>query len=445
MKILSLTAGAGGMYCGSCLRDNALAAELLARGHDVTLVPLYTPLLTDEPNVTRPQVLFGGISVYLQQHFALFRKMPRLVDRWLDSPWLIKAFADRSVSTDPRLLGGLTISMLEGADGLLRKEFDKLLEWTAGEPPPDIVNLTNSMLIALARPMAEAFGRPVCCTLQGEDLFLDGLIEPYRTRARELIRQQIQYVDRFVAVSDYYARFMARYLQIPADRVSVVPLGINTPGFERRSTSDGVFRVGYFARVAPEKGLHVLADAFQRLRQRTGGARIRLEVAGYLAPAHRTYLADIERSLRRAGLGGDFAYRGALDRDGKLAFLRNLDVLSVPATYDEPKGIFLLEAMASGVPVVQPRRGGFTEIVERTGGGLLVEPDNVESLTEGLHRLWTDPALRGTLARQGYDGVRAQYTVQRATDRVLAVYDEVIRARHSPGANAVSHRSTAVR
>src|SRR5688572_9520937 len=230
MKILSLTAGAGGMYCGSCLRDNALAAELLARGHDVTLVPLYTPLLTDEPNVTRPQVLFGGISVYLQQHFALFRRMPRLVDRWLDSPWLIKAFADRSVSTDPRLLGSLTISMLEGAGGVLRKEFDKLIEWTAGEPAPDIINLTNSMLIALARPMSEAFGRPVCCTLQGEDLFLDGLIEPYRARARELIREQIRYVDRFVAVSDYYAGFMARYLRIPSDLVSVVPLGINTAG-----------------------------------------------------------------------------------------------------------------------------------------------------------------------------------------------------------------------
>ena len=185
------------------------------------------------------------------------------VDRWLDSPRLIKAFADRSVSTDPRLLGGLTISMLEGTGGVLRKEFDKLLEWTAGEPAPDIINLTNSMLIALARPMAEAFGRPVCCTLQGEDLFLDGLIEPYRTRARDLIRQQIRHVDRFVAVSDYYAGFMARYLQIPADAISVVPLGINVAGFERRTASDGVFRVGYFARLAPEKGLHVLADAFQ--------------------------------------------------------------------------------------------------------------------------------------------------------------------------------------
>ena len=446
MKILSLTAGAGGMYCGSCLRDNALAAELIGRGHDVTLVPLYTPLLTDEPNVTRPDVLFGGISVYLQQHSPVFRKTPRVLDRILDSPRLIKAFADRSVSTDPRLLGDLTISMLEGAGGALRREFDKLIEWTAGEPVPDVINLTNSMLIALARPLAEAFGRPVCCTLQGEDLFLEGLTEPYRARALDLIRRQIPHVDRFVAVSDYYAGFMARYLQISPAAISVVPLGINMSGFERRASAlDDVFRVGYFARVAPEKGLHVLADAYRRLRQRAGGAHMRLEVAGYLAPGHKAYLAGLRQSLERAGLADEFSYRGAVDRAGKLAFLKGLDVLSVPATYDEPKGIFLLEAMASGVPAVQPRRGGFTEILERTGGGLLVEPDDVESLTEALHTLWRDPALRRQLACRGYDEVRAQYTIQHTADRALAVYEDLIRATRQPVARALSNQSAVTR
>jgi glycosyltransferase involved in cell wall biosynthesis len=439
MRILSITAGAGGMYCGSCLRDNAMAAELIKRGHEVTLVPLYTPLLTDEPNVTRPQVLFGGISVYLQQCSAFFQRTPRLVDRLLDSPRVIKAFADRSVSTDPRLLGGLTVSMLEGENGILRKEFDKLLEWTRDEPTPDVIHLTNSMLIALAQPLANAFGRPVCCTLQGEDLFLENLIEPYRTRALDLIRQQIRHVDRFVAVSDYYAKFMAGYLRIPPDAISVVPLGVNTAGFEQRLSEDGTFRVGYFARVAPEKGLHVLADAFRRLRARTGTAPVRLEAAGYLAPAHKAYLADVERSLASAGLANTFAYRGTLDRRGKQAFLQTLDVLSVPATYDEPKGIFLLEAMASGVPVVQPRRGGFTEIVERTAGGLLVAPNDVDGLAEALYALWRDPGLRARLARQGREGVRAQYTIQHAADLASALYDDVIRAPRSPVANAASN------
>src|ERR1700682_671726 len=160
MKILSITAGAAGMYCGSCSRDNALAVELLKRGHDVTLIPLYTPLKTDETNVSRDRVLFGGISIYLQQHLALFRKTPAFVDRLLDSPRVIGAFASRSLSTDPRLLGDLTISMLEGERGVLRKEFEKLLDWLAEEPVPDVVNLPNSLLIGLARALWDALETP---------------------------------------------------------------------------------------------------------------------------------------------------------------------------------------------------------------------------------------------------------------------------------------------
>ena len=426
MKILSITAGAGGMYCGSCLRDNALAAELVARGHDVTLLPLYTPLVSDEPNVSRTNVLFGGISVYLQQHSAFFRKTPRIFDRLFDSPRLIRAFADRSVSVDPALLGDLTISMLEGAGGVLRKEFDKLADWVAGEPKPDVVNITNSMLIGLARPIGEALGRPVCCTLQGEDLFLEGLIEPYKSRALDLIRRQVRHVDRFVAVSDYYASFMTRYLGIASDRLSVVPVGINVTGFDsRESPRDEVFRVGYFARIAPEKGLHLLADAFRLFAKQVGDTPVRLEAGGYLAPTHKSYLAGVERSLEQAGLASKFAYRGAVDRAGKMAFLRELDVFSVPATYDEPKGFSLLEAMASGVPVVQPRRGSFIEIVETTGGGLLVRPDDPSSLAEGLLRLFHDRTERAQLGRRGSAGVRAHFTVQRSADRLLAVYDAV--------------------
>src|SRR5213593_2562167 len=224
MRILSITAGAAGMYCGSCSRDNALAIELLRRRHEVTLVPLYTPTNPDETNVSRDRVLFGGISIYLQQSLALFRKTPRLLDRLWDSPRVIGAFASRSISTDPKLLGDLTVSMLEGDRGVLRKEFAKLLEWLAEEPIPDVINLPNSLLIGLARPLREALNRPVCCTLQGEDLFLDGLVEPYRQQAIDLIRQQVPDVNCFLSVSDYYAPVMAGLLRIPLDRMAVVPL-----------------------------------------------------------------------------------------------------------------------------------------------------------------------------------------------------------------------------
>lgn len=429
MRILSITAGAAGMYCGSCFRDNALAAELVKQGHDLTLVPVYTPTRTDEPNVSHSPVLFGGISVYLQQYSAIFRKTPRLLDRLWDSPWLIRTFANRAMSTDANMLGDLTISMLEGRDGVLRKEFDKLVDWVRGEARPDVINLPNSLLIAMAKPLRDAFGAPICCTLQGEELFLDGLVEPYRERALTLIREHVRYVDRFIAVSEYCARYMSELLHIPPARMVVVPLGIGMDGYDSRpagSDHHSEFRVGYFARVAPEKGLKVLAEAYIRFKRRIGHSPARLLAAGYMAPNQAPYLNSVRQTLAGARVERDFHYRGEVDRAGKLAFMRELDVLSVPATYDEPKGMFLLEAMAAGVPVVQPRRGGFMEIVEKTGGGLLVEPGDPERLADGLHAMWSDAQLRRTLGQRAYAGVREHYSIAKSAHTMLNAYRGVV-------------------
>jgi glycosyltransferase involved in cell wall biosynthesis len=423
MKILALTAGAANMYCGSCLRDNALAAELKRQGHDVILLPIYTPTLTDEPNVSDERIFFGGISVYLEQHSGFFRKTPWLLDRLWDSRWALKMATRRSIQVNPRLLGEMTVSMLRGEEGFQRKEIQKLTAWLRSEAPPEIVTLPNSLLIGLARPIREAVNRPVCCTLQGEDLFLSQLEEPYRRQSLELIKANLGHVDAFVAVSEYYADFMCRYLGIPERKMRVAPLGINLEGYQARpAASRESFKIGYFARVAPEKGLHVLAESYVRLRR--GGLRgaATLEVAGYLAPEHRDYLRGIERMVADAGLAAEFCYRGVLDRAQKLDFLRDLDVLSVPGTYDEPKGIFLLEAMASGVPVVQPRRGAFPEMLRKTGGGILVEPDDPASLADGILTLWNDRSRAVELGRRGAQGVREHYGVTQMADRVLAVY-----------------------
>jgi glycosyltransferase involved in cell wall biosynthesis len=433
MKILYLTAGAANMYCGSCLRDNALATELIGQGHDVMLLPVYTPTLTDERNVSRTdKVLFGGISVYLQQHASIFRKTPRLMDKLWDSTAALKLAARRSIPVNPKLLGELTVSMLRGEDGRQRKEFDKMARWLREQETPDVVTLPNSLLVGMAQPIKQTLNRPVICTLQGEDLFLDGLEESYRRRSLELIRASVEHVDCFVAVSEFYAEFMSEHLRIPASKMRVVPLGINLEDYETgdgraatRRASEDMFTVGYFARVAPEKGLHVLCEAYRRLRERGGVERARLEVGGYLAPEHESYLRGIERRMKDWGLAAEFNYRGALGREEKIAFLRELNVFSMPATYDEPKGISLLEAMACGVPVVQPRRGSCTEIVERTGGGLLVAPDDAESLADGLYELWKTPARAAELGQSGARGVRRHYSVARMAEGALEVFRQV--------------------
>lgn len=439
MKILLFTGGAGTMYCGSCLRDNALASALMKRGHDVVLTPVYTPTRTDEANVSGQQVFFGGISVFLEQHSPLFRRAPKFLHRLLDSNWALRLATKRQIKVDPKSLGKLTVSMLRGEDGFQKVEIDKLLQWLRSDRF-DIVNLPYPLLIGLARPLKRTLGVPICCTLQGEDLFLDGIGEPYRQQSLELIRAASEHVDAFLPVSQYYADFMPGYLGVPVSKMRLAPLGINTEGFSSAPRErSGPFTIGYFARVAPEKGLHVLADAYKVLRARTLGTPARLVAAGYLAGEHREYLDGVKRNLAEAGLAGEFEYKGEVSREEKIAFMRSLDVLSVPTTYAEPKGMFLMEAMATGLPVVQPRHGAFPEMIEKTGGGLLVDPGSAEALADGLHAVWRDPDLGRALGAAGAQGVREHYTLDTMAARVEQIYRELVHGGSGADAQGRQH------
>ena len=282
MRILQLTAGAAGMYCGTCLRDNSLAAALMKLGHDVTLLPLYTPTLTDQRNVSNEKIFFGGISVYLEQNYALFRKTPWLLDKLWDSKAALKMAAKSTIPVDPHFLGEMTVSMLQVEHGRLKKELKKMLRWLESEPRPDIVNLPYTLLIGLAAPIKKSLERPICCTLQGEDLFLEGLQEPYKTRALDLIRQSIPHVDCFLAVSEYYAEFMGRYLGIPDHKMEIAPLGVSTDGYRAAPSAENAKpRIGYFARSLGEGIAHSRRGLQDRTRR---GLRLRARSRGLHGP-----------------------------------------------------------------------------------------------------------------------------------------------------------------
>lgn len=412
------------MYCGSCLRDNALARELLRQGHEVTLVPIYTPTRTDEPNVSGDRVLYGGVNVYLQQVVPTFRRTPEFVDRLFDSRPVMRLLSRLSVATDPDRLADLTLSTLKGEEGFQRKEVAKLVDWLRQLPRPDVLLLPNSLMIGLARPLASALDCPIACTLQGEDLFLDGMPARARAEAIQLIRERVAHVDGFIAVSEYYRSHMGQLLSIPPSKLAVVPLGINLDGFgERVEKEGGPVVIGYLARVAPEKGLHHLVDSYRLLRKRKKLPPTRLEVAGYLGREHRSYLARLERELSHEGLAAEYLYHGTLDRKAKIEFLQSLDIFSVPTDYVESKGISLLEAMAAGVPSVQPRHGSFTELLQATGGGKLVPPGDNRALAEAIADLVLDARARRELGLKAAEGVRRHYTVvgmARETASVLA-------------------------
>jgi glycosyltransferase involved in cell wall biosynthesis len=410
------------------MHDNTLAKAMIAKRHDVALVPLYTPIRTDEASVTVDQVFFGGINVYLQQRMPLFRYLPRWMDRWLDQPWLIRLATGRGVQTEAKLLGALAVSVLQGSEGNQQKEVDRLVSWLASDLQPDVVLFTNMLVAGSSPEIKRRLGVPVVVTLQGDDIFLNELTEPYKSQALAAIGKLDAVVDAYLVNSEFYADAMSEFLCLPREKFRVVPLGIDTRDFAdlQRSEATRPPCIGYLARLAPEKGLHVLVEAFIRLKQLPDMQSTRLEIAGWLGPQHRQYAETQFAKLRDAGLGEAFHYHGEVNREQKLEFLRSIDLLSVPTTYREPKGLFVLESLAAGVPVVQPAHGAFTEVLQATGGGVLVTPNDPGELANALHQLLIDTSLRATYGEQGRRTVLESFHASAIAERTLAELQSLV-------------------
>jgi glycosyltransferase involved in cell wall biosynthesis len=434
MRIAYIAAGAAGMYCGSCLHDNTLAAALLELGEEVLLVPTYTPLRTDEASVSIDRVFFGGINVYLQQKSALFRHTPWWFDRLLDHPALLERATRGASSVDPTQLGDMTVSMLLGEAGNQRKELEKLVHWLLTDVKPDVVHLSNSMQLGMARLLRERCGPPVVCQLSGEDLFLEKLRPPYHDQARKVLRERAGDADAFVAINRYYADFMIDYLAIDRAKVHVIPHGLKLDGHgQRLEKRPGEPRViGYFARVCADKGLHLLVEACELLARRADVPPFVLHAAGYLGAGDRSYLEQLELRADTGPLAGRFKYHGELDRAGKIAFLQSLDMLSVPTVYRESKGLPPLEAMANGVPVVLPDHGSFSEMVADTGGGLLCRPHDSADLAEKLAELLADPRRAAQLGTAGQQAIHDRYHAAAMARQTVKLYQDIATTTRLP-------------
>ena len=425
MKIVYLAAGAGGMYCGSCLHDNTLAAALLALGEDAILVPTYTPLRTDEENVSDSHLFFGGVNVYLQQRSALFRHTPWFVYALLDQPLVLDWATRGGPSVDARKLGDLTVSMLQGEHGRQRKEIRKLVHWLKGDARPDVVHLSNAMLVGMAREIRK-LDLPVVCTLSGEDLFLEQLIEPFYSQAREALRERAAEIDAFVALNNYYADYMAAYLSVPRERIRVIPHGLNLTGHgTRQRSAAGPRTVGYLARICADKGLHNLIAAAELLMEDSTVPEFRIRAGGYLGDSDRSYLDGIRQRVSRWRSPERFEYVGELTRAQKVAFLQGMDCMSLPTVYRESKGISVLEALANAVPVVLPDHGAFTELVLATGGGLLHQPDSPPALAAALRHMLVNPAQAAELGDLGQAAIRREFSAEQMARRTLELYRQV--------------------
>jgi glycosyltransferase involved in cell wall biosynthesis len=429
MKIVQICPSAGGsFYCENCLRDAALVKALRNLGHDVLMVPLYLPLRVDgaEP-VSNAPIFFGGINVYLQQKLGLFRRTPRWIDRWFDSPRLLAWAGRRAGMTEARDLGETTLSMLQGEEGRQVKELDRFVDWLRTEPEkPDIVCLSNILLAGMARRIKERLGVPVVCLLQDEDGFLDGLTAPYAEQAWEIVRDRAHDIDAFLSVSRYFADAMLPRLGPHAARMHVAHHGIHLDGYAQDGTGPLVPTIGFLSRMCPERGLERLADAFILLKQNDRLWSAQLRICGGKMACDEPFLTRIRGKLDAARVLTDVEFLPVFERESRLEFLQSLSVLSVPEEKPVAYGLYVLEALAMGVPVVQPAMGCFPEVLAKTGGGVLYEPNTAEKLAEVLASLLLDPQAARRLGAEGRAGVAESFEIGRTAAQMIGIYERII-------------------
>ncbi len=427
MKAVFLTAGAAGMFCGSCMHDNAMAKALRQEGVDCLLQPVYTPIRTDEESVAGDRLFFGGIHIYLLQQMPWLHWVPLPIRRLLDWKPLLELVTRRAASTDAQQLGDLSISMLRGTEGRQSDEVERLVDWLSDEIKPEAIIFSN-LLIGGCLPLVRERlpDARLVVLLQGDDIFLDYLPEASRAEAIGLCRDLVPTVDRFVVHSQFYAEKMGTLLSIPPERIVVTPLSIDLRPFQQ-GLAEGVsrnrdeFRLGYMARIAPEKGLHHLVEGFVRLAVQPSHQDLSLHVAGWLGENNRRYFDDLQAKIASAGLTDRFFYHGSPSLEEKVNLLRSFDLMSVPTDYHEPKGLFVLESLAAGVPVIQPEHGAFPELIASTGGGLLIRPSDADHLCEMIQHLKSDPILRKQLGQTGAQQVAERHAIEQAAKHMKQI------------------------
>ena len=428
MRVVQVVPGTGGtFYCQNCMRDSALVRSLRRQGLDVIMVPMYLPLTQDGTGLSGDvPVFFGGVNAYLQQQFKLFRATPRWVDRLFDSPWMLRQAAAREGSTSAAALGPMTLSMLQGRDGNQRKEVARLTTWLAEQEQPDVVHFSNALLLGVADDVKQALGVPIVCSLQDEHTWVDAIVEPYQTQCWEVMAEKARSVDAFIAVSDWYADQMSGRMAIPRGSITVAPAGIKVDGIEPRAEPVDPPAIGYLSRMCECLGLGLLVDAFLKLRENPGLQGLRLRLTGGHTVEDKDFLARLHAQLDQHGATGHVDILDDFQGQARHEFLRSLSVLSVPMPAGEAFGSFIIEALAFGVPVVQPAVGAFPEIIEATGGGIVYDPTDAGGLARALESLLLDRDRARELGTRGRAAVLKDFDVERTSEQVLAVYNGVV-------------------
>ncbi len=426
MNIIQIIPGSGGsFYCGNCLRDSKYVDALRKQGHQVVKIPMYLPLFSDESDLSDIPVFYGAVSIYLKQMFPVLRKAPAWFDKLLNTRPVLKLAASMAGSTNAKGLEDMTVSMLLGEEGKQQGELEKMVEWIAGNCHPDLIHISNALLLGLVHRIREKIKVPIVCSLQDEDVWVDVMKPEFRDKVWKLMEEKAKDVDAFIAVSHYFAEVMKKRLDIPSEKIYPLYLGVDTDEYEFISSVKKKRTIGYISRACRENGLDLVVESFVLLKKMQEYSDVRLIISGGSTDADRPFIKGLKKIISREGLDGDVDFHEEFEGEGRKEFFRKVAISSVPVRNGEAFGLYLLELMASGIPVVQPSLGGFPEIVTLSGGGITYSPNTPQSLCEAWESLFSDPERMEILSRQAREGTEKYFNIHQHAAEMIKLYSEL--------------------
>tara|TARA_R110001583_G_scaffold21807_1_gene82458 strand:+ start:3971 stop:5266 length:1296 start_codon:yes stop_codon:yes gene_type:complete len=424
MDILQIIPGSGGsFYCGNCLRDDKFHLAMKKQGHQVTKLPMYLPLFSDEHDLNEIPVFYGAISIYLKQLYPIFRHAPAWMDRLLNSGPMLKLAASMAGSTNAEGLEEMTISMLMGEEGKQKDELNRMVSWMAEYLQPDVIHLSNALLLGLAPKLKKEFpNAAIICSLQDEDVWVDAMKDSFRDKVWKLMSTKSEYVDAFIAVSDFYAKLSLEKMNLPPNKVFTNHLGVDPDEYTYASSSKKVRNIGYISRMCAANGFDIIVDAYILLKKDSAFEDVKLILTGGSTGDDKPIIKQVKQKLKAEGLTNQVEFHEDFDGEGRHDFFAKVKMISVPVRNGEAFGLYLLESMASGVPVVQPKLGAFPEIVEKSNGGIIYENNSPEELAITLQDLLNKEDKLQELSLNARKGVEKAFNIYDQADKLISIY-----------------------
>jgi len=425
MKIVYLITGSGGsFYCGNCYRDMIyLRAIRKVPGTLASAIPLYLPPdnTTKETGLDK-NVFFGAISMYLREKVPFLKNMPVYMDKIFDSPPMLRMAAKRAGTTRTEGLEDMTLNMIKGENAFPDKELQRLVDYLTKDGKPDIIHLSNALIIGLSRRLKKKLDVKIVCSLLNEDDWIDEMAEPYQSQAWKLIAKEARNVDVFLTPSNYYKQLFISKTGISGENFNVVPLGFDSAELLQIDKKSNWPAIGYFCRINSQNGFDKLVDAFIELHTEKELPGLTLHVSGGYTGDDKPFISEQIRKIKANGLKSFVRIYPEFQGDSKREFFSNIDILSVPVRKHDGYGLYLLESNMAGVPAVQPATGAFPEIIEITGGGITYSPDTVAGLSSSLLKLLKDKELILKLGKEGNENVLAELSLEKMSQGLSKVY-----------------------